>query len=210
MKGSQVKSDSSAVSAADLALHKVESALNFTSGVVIFALVCLAATNVLARKLLNLPIPGFVDWVEQLMAIFAFIGIAYCQREGGHIRMDILIGRLRRRVLWFVELLSVLVILLLVTVLIYGSWAHFLRSFDFGSPYWSRDSSIDISLPLWPAKLIVPIALTLLWLRVLLQIWAYWRAFRLGSDEVFGAPTIPDALTQAAQEASGLEGKGRG
>ncbi|GIT27686.1 MAG: hypothetical protein CM1200mP41_37300 [Gammaproteobacteria bacterium] len=29
---------------------------------------------------------GYIDWVEQVMVIFAFIGVAYCQREGGHAR----------------------------------------------------------------------------------------------------------------------------
>jgi TRAP-type mannitol/chloroaromatic compound transport system permease small subunit len=42
----------------------------------------------------------------------------------------------------------------------------------------SRDSSIDIGLPLWPAKLVVPLAFTLLWLRLVLQLWGYGRAFR--------------------------------
>jgi len=44
----------------------------------------------------------------------------------------------------------------LIVALVWGSWAHFDRSFDMTRPMWSRDSTIDIGLPLWPAKLIVP------------------------------------------------------
>ena len=101
----------------------------------------------------------FVTMITDSMGFFAFLGLAYCQREGGHIRMDIVVSRLRGRGLWFAELLSVIFMLLLTTALIYGTWFHFQRSFDWAAPLWSRDSSIDISLPLWPAKLLVPVAL---------------------------------------------------
>jgi TRAP-type C4-dicarboxylate transport system permease small subunit len=32
---------------------------------------------------------GYIDRVEQAMVFFAFFGLAFTQREGGHIRMDI-------------------------------------------------------------------------------------------------------------------------
>ena len=34
------------------------------------------------------------------------MGLAFTQRDGGHIRMDIVIGKLRGRALWFAELLT--------------------------------------------------------------------------------------------------------
>ena len=43
-------------------------------------------------------------------------------------------------------------------LLVWGAWAHFCAAFDFAAPLWSRDSSIDIGIPLWPAKLLVPVA----------------------------------------------------
>ena len=128
---SAVPVDDTRLSRIDRWALKTESTLNLASGIVIFALVCLAATNVLGRKLLNLPVPGFIDWVEQFMAFFVFAGLAFCQREGGHIRMEIAIGRMRGRSLWIVEFLSILFMILLTTVLVYGTWSHFLRSFDF-------------------------------------------------------------------------------
>ncbi|MCY4461627.1 MAG: TRAP transporter small permease [Albidovulum sp.] len=183
-----------------------ESALNLSSGIVIFALVFLAATNVLARKLFNAPVPGYIDWTEQFMAVFAFFGIAYCQFRGSHIRMDFVVARLARRRLWLAEILGGALMLFVTTVLIYGSWFHFLRSFDFGSPFWSRDSSIDIALPLWPAKLIVPLALLLLWLRLVLQLRAFCLAFLSNSETAIGVPSILDPASQAAQEADTVKG----
>ena len=206
MPASSIRVDGTRLSRADLAFLRVESVLNVASGLLIFSLVCLPAAHVLGRKLFNLPIPGFIDWVEQFMAFFVFAGLAYCQREGGHIRMEMFVGSLRGRRLWLAEFLSILLMLFLTTVLIYGGWYHFLRSFDFASPLWSRDSSIDISLPLWPAKLIVPVAMAVLWCRLVLQLWGFGRAFRLNSETPVAVPLVLDAAAQAEHEASTVRG----
>ncbi|WP_298433471.1 TRAP transporter small permease subunit [uncultured Jannaschia sp.] len=199
---SSVLTDDTLLSRIDRAVLRVEAALNLGSGIVIFALVVLAIANVLMRKLLNAPVPGYIDWTEQFMAVFAFLGLAYVQREGGHIRMDLLVGSLRGRILWLFEFLSVIFMLLVTTALIYGTWFHFLRSFSFESPNWSTDSSIDISLPLWPAKLAVPVALALLWVRLAIQLWAYGRGLRTGADDIVAVPLPEDPATQATKEAA--------
>jgi TRAP-type C4-dicarboxylate transport system permease small subunit len=164
----------------------------------------LAVISVSGRQFFNQPLPGYVDWIEQAMPLIAFMGISYTQRQGGHIRMDMLVGSLKGRFLWAFELLTTLAILLLVSFLVWGTWAHFERSFDFNAPWWSRDSSIDIGIPMWPAKLMVPIAFAILVLRLLIQIWAYSRAFILGTENPVAVPLIQDASQQAKQEADQL------
>ncbi|KIT17344.1 TRAP transporter small permease subunit [Jannaschia aquimarina] len=201
---SSVLTDGTRLSRTDRALLRLESLLNLAAGITIFALVLLAIANVLMRKLLNAPVPGYIDWTEQFMAIFAFLGLAYVQREGGHIRMDLLVGSLKGRVLWLFEFVSVLLMLLVVTALIYGTWFHFDRSFDFNAPNWSTDSSIDIALPLWPAKLAVPIAFAILWLRLILQLWAYGRALRTGDPRPVAVPLPEDPAEQASKEAASV------
>jgi TRAP-type C4-dicarboxylate transport system permease small subunit len=161
-------------------------------------LVFLAVINVLGRWLFSLPVSGYIDWVEQSMAVFAFFGIAYCQRLGGHIRMDIVVSHIKGRMLWFSEFLSILIMFIITSVLIYGSFLHFLRAYNYG------DSSMDISLPIWPAKLVVPFALTVLAIRLLLQLWAYARATRNNTDHPVAVPLIEDAATQAANEAASV------
>ncbi len=136
------------------------------------------------------------------MAFFAFLGIAYTQREGGHIRMDMLVGHIHGRRLWVVEFITTLFMLGVTLVLIYGSYLHFLRAFQLG------DSSLDIDLPTWPAKLVVPVALSVLALRLLLQLWGYARAIKNNDDRPVAVPLIEDAATVAAAEAESVMGKG--
>ncbi len=202
-----VLEDGSLLSRLDLRLQKLERFFALLSGLAVFALMVLAVVSVGGRNALNSPLPGYVDWIEQAMPLIAFLGVSFVQREGGHIRMDILIARLHGRALWLFELTSVLLILILMMALVWGSWAHFDRSFDFSAPLWSRDSSIDIGIPIWPAKLLAPLAFSVLCLRLVLQVWGYGRAFVMGLDRPVAVPLIQDAAAQAAAEAEQLEGR---
>ena len=70
----------------------------------------------------------------------------------------------------------------------------------------SRDSSIDVGIPLWPSKLVVPIAFGVLVLRLLLQAWGYGRAFILGLETPVAVPLNLSVAEQARIEAEALEG----
>jgi TRAP-type C4-dicarboxylate transport system permease small subunit len=205
-----VLEDGSLISRMDGQLLRLERLLALVSGLAVFSLMVLAVVSVGGRNTMNAPLPGYVDWIEQVMPLIAFMGISYVQRDGGHIRMDILIGSLRGRALWLFELISVLLVLLLMVALVYGSWSHFDRSFDFAAPLWSRDSSIDISLPIWPAKLLVPVAFSVLCLRLILQAWGYGRALVLGLKTPVAVPLVQSAAEQAAAEAEQLIGADTG
>lgn len=199
-----VLEDGSVLSRLDRALLRVERVFALLSGLAIFALMWLAVRSVGGREFFERPLSGYVDWIEAAMPLIAFMGISYCQRDGTHIRMDILVGQLKGRALWLFELLSVLLILILMLALVWGSWAHFDRSFDFGAPLWSRDSSIDIGLPIWPAKLLAPVAFSVLCLRLILQVWGYGRALVLGLEAPVAVPMVLSPAQQAQMEAEQL------
>ena len=194
-------SDNSLISRADQLLNKIEGKLALLSGLAVFSLMLLAVVSVSGRHMINQPLPGYVDWIEQAMPLIAFMGVAYTQRDGGHIRMDIIVSHLRGRALWTVEFITVLMIFLVMLLITWGSWAHFVRSFDFAAPMWSRDSSMDIALPLWPAKLMAPIAFGVLALRCIIQMCAYGKAIINNETSPAGVPFVEDAATQAAKEA---------
>lgn len=201
MASTSVRTDDSLLSKADRQIFRIESTLNLMAGLVVFTLMLLAVAQIIGRKVFNLPIPGFIDWVEQFMVVFAFLGVAYCQRLGGHIRMDILIGKIRGRPLWLAEIVGVVLMMIAVAALVYGSFLHFERALNIG------DSTIDIALPTWPAKLLVPVALGLLWLRLLVQLIGYGQALLNGEEVPIAVPMIEDAAAIAkreAEEAMGL------
>ena len=183
---SKIKTDQSTLSRIDQFFFKIESFMSFIGGVVIFLIVMISTVNILGRWFFSMPVNGYIDWIEQFMAFFAFLGIAYTQREGGHIRMDMVVSKLKGRIFYITELFTTTIILFLTLVLIYGSSLHFLRAYNIG------DTSLDIDLPTWPAKLVVPVALTFLALRLIIQIWAYIRAIKNNDPDPVAVPKIED------------------
>ena len=203
---SAVLEDSSLLSRLDRALLPLERFCALLSGVAIFSLMFLAAYSVTGRKFFSSPMAGYVDYIEAMMPIIAIMGVSYVQRDGSHVRMDMLVGALKGSVLWFFELLSVLLILVLIVALTWGAWDHFDRSFDCARPLCSRDSSIDVGIPIWPSKLVVPIAFGVLVLRLILQAWGYGRALILGLENPVAVPLNLSVAEQARLEAEALEG----
>lgn len=198
--------DDSLLSRLDRRLERLELSLAFISGLGAFALMVLAVVSVSGREIFGQPLRGYVDWIEMAMPFIAICGVSYVQRNGGHIRMDILVGALRGRVLWLFEFVTTFAVLALMVLLVWGTWAHFDRSFDFSAPNWSRDSSIDIGLPIWPAKLVVPVAFAVICVRLVLQLWGFACAFIRNQERPVAVPLVQSAAEQAAAEADQMSG----
>lgn len=96
---SPVLSDNSAFSRLDHMILRLKSSLALASGLAVFSLMVLAVISVGGRNGFNSPPPSYVDWIEQAMPLIAFMGASYLMREGGHIRMDIVVDQLRGRLL---------------------------------------------------------------------------------------------------------------
>ena len=179
---------------ADRRLAGVEDIFNLTAGVAIFFLMVYGVAQIIGRQLLNAPMEGYIDIVEQAAAIYAFFGAAYCQRLGGHVRMDMLVTRLGGRWLWLVEALTTLAALAILGTLVVMSWKHFLRAYQLGY------TTIDIALPLWPGKLAVPVAFGLWWLRLLVQLVGYVRLLLNAHAAPVGVPVSLDSKGKAEEE----------
>jgi TRAP-type C4-dicarboxylate transport system permease small subunit len=173
---------SSALLTIDRILGRIENFLNDIGGVAIFFLMWLTMVEVLGRRLLNAPVPGAIDYIEVGMVLFAFMGAAYCQREGGHVRMDLLVSNMKGRVQWAVEAIGVLIAAVYIGIIVIASAKDAWRSYEFG------DETIDINLSVWPSKLVVPVALTFLEFRLLVQLWGYFRLVVLPDAPPWAVP----------------------
>lgn len=183
MTGSQ-NGDDSFLLAADRWLGKLENLFNDIGSLFIFALMWLVMAEVLGRRLLNSPVPGAIDYIETGMAVFAFMGAAYCQRYGGHVRMDLLVSSLKGRLLWLVEAFAILVAVVYVGIIAWASAQDAWRSYALG------DETLDAHLAIWPSKLVVPVALALLELRLLVNLWGYLRLVVLPDAPRWAVPEV--------------------
>ncbi len=214
MSSHSVREDSSKVSRVDRALYMIESKMTLLAGLIALGVMLLAVANILGRKIGDIandygwtwfddnfgPVPGYIDWTEQAVPAIAILGLVATQRDGGHIRMDFVVGKLKGRALWLFELLSVIFMLIITSALIYGTWDHTARALKNG------DSTVDINLPTWPAKILFPVIFAFLAVRLIIQIWAYWRALKSGELNPVAVPIPEDAATQALNEALTVSG----
>ena len=189
-----------ALDSCDRALGVLENGLNLVAGALIFVLMLLGVAQIVMRTVFSAPIFGYIDIVEVSMVGFAVLSIAFVQRVGGHVRMELVISRLKGRWLWGAELTSAALAAFIVAVLIPYSYQHFERAFEFG------DSTIDIELATWPAKLAVPLALSVLLLRLGVQIAGYLRLVLHPDLAPVAVPVIKDAAALAAEEISAASG----
>ena len=186
----------------DEAFFGFEKFLNLTASLVILGVMFIGVFQVLGRKLLDIPVPGYVDIIEMVMTVFAFISIAYCQRLGGHVRMEIILGRMQGRLLYFFEIFGTIVAMVVVTILMKFAFDHFLRAWEIG------DSTIDIELSIWPSKLLVPFAFAILLIRLTMNLLGFIRLFRDPDAEQIAVPKIETVDEQAQHEIdAGLAGE---
>jgi C4-dicarboxylate transporter DctQ subunit len=182
----------------------LEDAMNLAAAAAIFFLMFVAVFQIFSRTLLGTAIYGYIDYIEQASPIFALLGVAYCQRLGAHVRMDLILRGLPKRLLWAMEGLAVLIALFIITLLIESTFQNFLRA-------WTRgDSSMDIRLPIWPSKLMVPVALSVLWIRLVLQSIDYARLVMHPDAKPIAVPMLETPEEQARaeiEEALGREGR---
>jgi len=180
----------------DRFLFRIEQGFALIAAGCIFALMMIAVFQIVARKFFNAPLFGYIDMVEIAMTTFAFLGIAYAERLGAHIRMELVIGMFKGRAQWIAEAIGVLLALCVMSVLIYYGYTHAMRAYDSG------DSTIDALYPWWPSKMMVPVAFSLLWLRLLFSLVCYIRLIFKPDAEPIGVH-VPETVEQmAAREAA--------
>lgn len=189
----QAQSHESLLSLADRMLSHVEDSLNLIAALAVFFLMFVGVAQIVGRTIFDFAIYGYIDWIEQASSLFAFLGIAYAQRLGSHIGMDLTMGW-RPALRWKIELFGTVMAWGIIAILIYASFTNFLRAYSIGN------STMDIRLPTWPAKLMVPLALSILLLRLSLQICGYIRMIAHPDAEPIAVPKLITIETQVQDE----------
>lgn len=150
----------------DNILSRVEDALNDLAGWLILSAMTLGVLEVISRSLFNRPIPGQISIIELSLVAIAFLGLSHCQRNNGHIRMTLLTGRLTGRTRHIISIIMLFVGLATLSLL---AWSTFTSSF---LPAWTIGdvTTGGVRFPVWPTKLLVPVMLVLVCLRILVTL----------------------------------------
>jgi len=81
----------------------------FLAGVLLVCIMCCVCLEVFFREVLNRPLIWVTEITEVSMLYITFLGSAWLLREGGHVRVDLFIGRLKPKTEAWLGLFAALV-----------------------------------------------------------------------------------------------------
>jgi len=120
--------------------------------------VLVSAGNALLRYGVNLSSNAWLELQWYLFSAVFLLGAGYTLKANGHVRIDLVSGRLTPRAQAWIDIVGTLFFLLpMAGILLYFSWPMFLDSYVTGEL--SSDAG---GLVRWPAKLLIPAGFALL------------------------------------------------
>ena len=166
-RGVAVSERSSPLDYTDRKFSAIERWLGYLGMTFLIGLMAMVVVEVVARYVFNRPMHGYIDIMEMMMALLVFLTLAYCQHEGGHIRMEMFMTRVlkegrRYHVAEFFHLL--------ISVVGFSIIAFFSLK-EAQHAYAINDLSLTIYLPTWPAKMATAIGSIFLCLRFVMQMF---------------------------------------
>jgi TRAP-type C4-dicarboxylate transport system permease small subunit len=151
-------------------LEKATSFLGSVGTVCILLLMILTTADVVLRYILGTPLKGAFEISEMLMLSSVFLGMAYTQSLHEHINADFLVSRLSKRTNLLLETVLLLPALLIYALLAWQGTIFFIDSLRTGEYRWGL-----LRIPLWPARLMVPLGASFLCIRFIGEIVINFR-----------------------------------
>lgn len=131
------------------------------------ALMGLSTTvDVIKRLVTGWPVGGVMQLSECLMVVIVFLGIAYAQANRRHIRVTIALSRMNPRMVVKLDILSCVLQVIILTLLAWktleeGIWSCSILEYRVG----------DIRLPIYWARMLIPIGTIALIGQLLIDMW---------------------------------------
>lgn len=168
--GANGASSGKTASQASRLFETVENIISFhLNGALIFSVMAMISTEILSRYFFGFSFMGVVDMVELTMLVLAFASLSGVQREGRHIKVDLIEKKLNGRLSGLIlHLFNQVLTLLVSVVLLYIALRAVLEAYQDNILTWM------IFMPKWPAVLFIPIGWFLMCVRVGIQIKQIW------------------------------------
>ena len=118
----------------------------------VFVMTIIVTGDVILRYVFNAPSMWVSEISSYLLIVVVILGLAYTQKERGHIRVDIVLSRLSNAVRCRVELVLLVMGLFLTVILTYITGGDFIQTVEFGT---TSDSVMAFPLAPWRACIVI-------------------------------------------------------
>jgi TRAP-type mannitol/chloroaromatic compound transport system permease small subunit len=159
------REESSTLSNWTTGLDKVIHIFGAVCAALILTIMILTTVDVIGRYIIGSPLKGSVEISEILFLSAVYLGLSYTHLFREHVGVDLLISHFSKRTRLFLETFMLLLALLTYGVLAWRGGGALWSSIETGEYRWGL-----ISIPLWPARLMIPLGVSALCLKFIAEI----------------------------------------
>ena len=145
----------------------IDTAFSFLTAIIvgflILFLMLFVTIEVVARYAFK-PTPGHVELVRLIMPVIAFLGVAYAQSYNGHIRVEILLLKIKGRLYHFIESFYLVLALIVFVLLAINTLDNALFAREMG------DVTPFYLFPTWETRVFIFIGCAAMCLRLIIQL----------------------------------------
>ena len=189
-----------------LSLSRSIDRLNEQVGRLVYWLVLVAvlisAGNAISRYTLTLSYNAWLEIQWYLFSAIFLLSAGYTLLYNQHVRIDVVSARLSRRARAWIDILGTLLFLLPVAIaILWMSWPIFVTAFKV-----HEMSSNAGGLPVWPARLLMPVGFLLLTLQGLSELVkriAFLQGLIADPSEKLTGPTAEEQLADEIRKQRG-------
>lgn len=142
---------------------RLNNVLHFISGVIVLLVSAMVIYEVIMRYIVNRPTSWVSEVSESLLVYIGFLSAAWVLREGGHIKVDILLLLLTEKKKLFLELMQDLFSIFFLVIFLWVSWGTFWESLITQE----KTAGGIFSYPLWTVFIMIPFGGLLLLIEVI-------------------------------------------
>lgn len=184
MDGDDVRAPAPRVSVIRRAIHGLSRVLVLVSALGLLGLMFLTVAHVALRSLGGRGVAGGIEIVEIVLASAVFLALAEAQRIDAHVSTSLVTDRLPARLSAFLQLLAYLLAAAFFAWLVFETGKRGLASWQSG------ETRVGMrAIPIWPARLILPLGLAALTLELLVKVADRMGELRAGDRKTELRPT---------------------
>lgn len=150
-------------------IDSISRVMGIISIVFLLAMMLLTVSDVFLRKFFNSPIFGSVELVEIMMVITGFFGMAWCAMRGGHIKVDLIVGSMPRRLQGIID---GCIFILSFGICVILAWRSVLESKSIRE---INSTTPSLEMPLFPFYYVLTVGFSVLCLAILVLLVKSFR-----------------------------------
>jgi len=156
-------------------IERVAYVVGYATGYILLGIIALTQIEVITRYVLRQPLILCDELGGYSLFAITFLGLAYCAKEKGHIRITFLVERMSEKTSGWVRILTLTLALLYIGIASKVSWEFLILSFKRGIK-----SNSWLMTPLaWP-QMVLPVGCTLFFLVIIVQLVRTIRNVKAG------------------------------